>query len=176
MPTALYIREASNNDIATIRDIATITCPDAYGTYISMAQLNYMLDMMYSDDSLLNQMNNGHQFYIAEHDGEAIGFASVSKEANNTCKLNKLYVLPTAQKTGAGKSSQKSGVGKALLFKTIDFATSVAANCLYLQVNKQNNAQHFYSKHGFTIREAAVLDIGGGFVMDDYIMELVFKH
>jgi N-acetylglutamate synthase-like GNAT family acetyltransferase len=167
MPTAIYIREASNNDIATIRDIATITWPDAYGTYISMAQLNYMLDMMYSDDSLQDQMNKGHQFYIAELDGEAIGFASVSKEANNTCKLNKLYVLPTSQKTGAGK---------ALLFKTIDFATSVAANCLYLQVNKQNNAQHFYSKHGFTIREAAVLDIGGGFVMDDYIMELVFKY
>ena len=167
MSSALHITEASKNDIATIRDIATITWPDAYGTYISMAQLNYMLDMMYSDDSLLDQMNKGHQFYIAELDGEAIGFASVSKEANNACKLNKLYVLPTSQKTGAGK---------ALLFKTIDFATSVAANCLYLQVNKQNNAQHFYSKHGFTIREAAVLDIGGGFVMDDYIMELVFKH
>jgi len=167
MSTVLHIREASKNDIATIRQIATITWPDAYGTYISMAQLNYMLDMMYSDDSLLYQMNNRHQFYIAEHDSEAIGFASVSKEENNACKLNKLYVLPTAQKTGAGK---------ALLFKTIDFATSVAANCLYLQVNKQNNAQHFYSKHGFTIREAAVLDIGGGYIMDDYIMELVLSY
>jgi len=167
MSTALHIREASKNDIATIRDIATITWPDAYGTYISMAQLNYMLDMMYSDDSLLNQMNNGHQFYIAEHGSEAIGFASVSKEANNACKLNKLYVLPTAQKTGAGK---------ALLHKAIEYATVLGANYLYLQVNKQNNAQQFYSKHGFRVREAAVLDIGGGFVMDDYVMELVFKH
>jgi N-acetylglutamate synthase-like GNAT family acetyltransferase len=130
-----------------------------------MAQLNYMLDMMYSDDSLLNQMNNGHQFYIAEHDNDAIGFASVSKEANNACKLNKLYVLPKAQKTGAGK---------ALLHKAIEYATALGANCLYLQVNKQNNAQQFYSKHGFTIREAAVLEIGGGYIMDDYIMELVF--
>ena len=167
MSNTLHIRAADVNDIATIREIATITWPDAYGRYISMAQLNYMLDMMYSDNSLLDQMNKGHQFYIAEHDGEAIGFASVSKEANNTCKLNKLYILPTAQKTGAGKS---------LLFKTIDYATSHSANCMYLQVNKQNNAQHFYSKHGFRVREAAVLDIGGGFVMDDYIMELVFKN
>jgi ribosomal protein S18 acetylase RimI-like enzyme len=47
---------------------------------------------------------------------------------------------------------------------------------MYLQVNKQNNAQHFYNKHGFRIREAAVFAIGGGFVMDDYIMELVFKN
>jgi len=167
MSNTLHIRAADVNDIATIREIATITWPVAYGSYISKAQLDYMLDMMYSDNSLLDQMNKGHQFYIAEHDGEAIGFASVSKEANNTCKLNKLYVLPTAQKTGAGKS---------LLFKTIDYATSHSANCMYLQVNKQNNAQHFYSKHGFRVREAAVLDIGGGFVMDDYIMELVFKN
>jgi N-acetylglutamate synthase-like GNAT family acetyltransferase len=167
MSNTLHIRAADVNDIATIREIATITWPDAYGTYISMAQLNYMLDMMYSSTSLQDQMNKGHQFYIAEHDGEAIGFASVSKEANNNCKLNKLYVLPTAQKTGAGKS---------LLFKTIDYATSHSANCMYLQVNKQNNAQHFYSKHGFRVREAAVLAIGGGFVMDDYIMELVFKN
>ena len=167
MSTAPHIREASKNDIATIRNIATITWPDAYGTYISMAQLNYMLDMMYSDDSLLNQINNGHQFYIAEHGSEAIGFASVSKEANNACKLNKLYVLPTAQKTGAGK---------ALLHKAIEYATANNANCLYLQVNKKNNAQQFYSKHGFTIREAAILEIGGGYIMDDYIMELKLNN
>jgi N-acetylglutamate synthase-like GNAT family acetyltransferase len=165
MPTSLHIREASKNDIATIRQIATITWPDAYGTYISKAQLDYMLDMMYSGDSLEDQMNKGHQFYIAEHNSKAIGFASVSKEEDNACKLNKLYVLPTAQKTGAGK---------ALLFKTIDYARSLAASCVYLQVNKQNNAQQFYSKHAFTVREASILEIGGGYIMDDYIMELVF--
>ncbi len=167
MSTALHLREASKNDIATIKEIATITWPVAYGTYISKAQLDYMLDMMYSDNSLLNQMNNGHQFYIAEHNNTAIGFASVSKEKDNACKLNKLYVLPTAQKTGAGK---------ALLFKTIDYATSLSAKCLFLQVNKLNNAQHFYQKHGFTVREASILEIGGGYIMDDYIMELVFTY
>jgi N-acetylglutamate synthase-like GNAT family acetyltransferase len=165
MSTSLHIREASKNDIASIRQIATITWPVAYGTYISKEQLDYMLDMMYSGDSLEDQMNKGHQFFMAEHNSEAIGFASVSKEEDNACKLNKLYVLPTAQKTGAGK---------ALLFKTIDYARSLAASCVYLQVNKQNNAQQFYSKHGFTIREASILEIGGGYIMDDYIMELVF--
>ncbi len=166
MSTSLHIRAADVNDIATIREIANITWPVAYGSYISKAQLDYMLDMMYSDNSLLEQMNKGHQFYIAEQHKNPIGFASVSKEEDNSSKLNKLYVLPTAQKTGAGK---------ALLQKSIDYAISHAANCLYLQVNKQNNAQHFYSKHGFTVREASILEIGGGYIMDDYIMELVFK-
>lgn len=166
MSTSLHIRAADVNDIATIREIANITWPVAYGSYISKAQLDYMLDMMYSDKSLLEQINKGHQFYIAEQNNNPIGFASVSKEKENSCKLNKLYVLPTAQKTGAGK---------ALLQKSIDYAKSLAANCLYLQVNKQNTAQHFYSKHGFTIREASILEIGDGYIMDDYIMELVFN-
>ena len=166
MSTSLHIRAADVNDIATIREIANITWPVAYGSYISKEQLDYMLDMMYSDNSLLEQMNKGHQFYIAEQHNNPIGFASVSKEEDNSSKLNKLYVLPTAQKTGAGK---------ALLQKSIEYAISHAANCLYLQLNKQNNAQHFYSKHGFTVREASILEIGGGYIMDDYIMELVFK-
>lgn len=165
MSTSIHIRAANVNDIATIRDIANITWPVAYESYISKAQLDYMLDMMYSDTSLLDQINKGHQFYIAEQDNTTIGFASVSKEEDNSCKLNKLYVLPTAQKTGAGK---------ALLQKSIDYAISNTASCLYLQVNKQNNAQHFYSKYGFTIREASILEIGGGYIMDDFIMELVF--
>ena len=167
MSIALHIKEASKNDIAIIREIAHHTWPDAYGSYISKAQLDYMLDMMYSDNSLQDQMNRGHQFYIAEHNNIAIGFASASKEDDNACKLNKLYVLPTAQKTGAGK---------ALLLQTIEFASSHDACCLYLQVNKQNNAQHFYSKHGFTIREASILEIGNGYIMDDYIMELKLNY
>jgi N-acetylglutamate synthase-like GNAT family acetyltransferase len=165
MFSSIHIREADVHDIAIIREIAIVTWPVAYGSYISKAQLDYMLDMMYSSASLLNQINKGHHFYIAEHNNTAIGFASVSKEEDKTCKLNKLYVLPTAQKTGAGT---------ALLNKTIDYATSQAARLLYLQVNKQNNAQHFYNKHGFTVREASILEIGGGYIMDDYIMELVF--
>ena len=164
--TSLHIREASVHDIAIIREIANITWPVAYGSYISKAQLDYMLDMMYSDASLIEQIHKGHQFYIAEQLNIPIGFASVSKEEDDACKLNKLYVLPTAQKTGAGK---------ALLQKVIEYARAHAASQLYLQVNKQNNAQHFYSKHGFTVREASILEIGNGYIMDDYIMELVIS-
>jgi ribosomal protein S18 acetylase RimI-like enzyme len=167
MSSTLSIRAANADDISIISAIAHHTWPDAYGSYISKAQLDYMLDMMYSDNSLQDQINNGHQFYIAEHNNIAVGFASVSKEEDNACKLNKLYVLPSAQKTGAGK---------ALLLKTIEYAISHEACCLYLQVNKQNNAQHFYSKHGFTIREASILEIGGGYIMDDYIMELKLNY
>jgi ribosomal protein S18 acetylase RimI-like enzyme len=44
---------------------------------------------------------------------------------------------------------------------------------LALNVNKQNAAAiAAYRRNGFSVREEMVIDIGGGFVMDDYIMAL----
>ena len=45
-------------------------------------------------------------------------------------------------------------------------------------INTNANAQYRedYLKNGFEVTEEVVFDIGNGYVMDDYIMELVFKH
>ena len=43
---------------------------------------------------------------------------------------------------------------------------------LVLGVNKRNaKAIQAYRRNGFTVREEFVLDIGNGFVMDDYLFE-----
>jgi ribosomal protein S18 acetylase RimI-like enzyme len=42
---------------------------------------------------------------------------------------------------------------------------------LFLNVNKYNSAIQFYHKIGFEIAKEEVIDIGNGFVMDDYVME-----
>ena len=45
-----------------------------------------------------------------------------------------------------------------------------------LRVNKKNyNTIDIYKHLGFRIKEAVVTDIGGGYVMDDYIMEYKIK-
>ncbi|MDP1844914.1 MAG: GNAT family N-acetyltransferase [Sediminibacterium sp.] len=155
------IRAATLADIPVIQMIANQTWPDAYGAIISKEQLTYMLEMMYSSTSLKNQMEKGHQFYLFEIDQQPIGFASVSNEGAGIYKLNKLYVLPTTQKTGAGK---------ALLQKSIEHASNAGGQQLILQVNKLNSAKQFYERHGFTVLEEKVLELEHGFVMDDYIM------
>lgn len=161
--STLSIRIAGENDRSAIRMIAEGTWPTAYGHIISGEQIAYMLDMMYSDASLAEQMQKGHCFYLALLDEAPIGFASISQEGEQSFKLNKLYVLPTIQKTGAGRS---------LLDTAITHARESDATTLFLQVNKHNVAKGFYEKMGFTIREEIKLDIGNGFFMDDYIMEL----
>lgn len=183
--TEIQITPAGLNDRAFIRSVSERTWPSTYGHIISQEQIDFMLDWMYSDASLEKQMHTGCAFYIAsikKEDGqlEAVGFCSVSPDdekeegENNSTekvagakahKLNKLYVLPTAQGTGAGK---------ALLNQAIEVAKAAGSSSIFLQVNKHNNAYSFYLKQGFIKETEFKFDIGNGFFMDDYVMRLTF--
>jgi GNAT superfamily N-acetyltransferase len=165
----IIITRAGLSDRAFIRSVSERTWPSTYGHIISQEQIDFMLDWMYSDASLEKQMNTGCEFYIASKqndngDLDPVGFCSVSPE-DGAHKLNKLYVLPAAQGTGAGK---------ALLNKSIDVAKAAGSTSLFLQVNKQNTAYTFYLKKGFIKELEFKFDIGNGFYMDDYVMRLHF--
>jgi GNAT superfamily N-acetyltransferase len=167
--TEIQITRAGLTDRDFIRSVSERTWPSTYGHIISQAQIDFMLDWMYSNESLEKQMNSGCEFYIASIKKEneqwnAVGFCSVSPE-DGAHKLNKLYVLPSAQGTGAGK---------ALLNKSIEVARTAGSISLFLQVNKLNNAYTFYLKKGFIKELEFKFDIGNGFYMDDYVMRLNF--
>ena len=174
----IIITPATLEDRAFIRSVSERTWPSTYGHIISQEQIDFMLDWMYSDESLAAQFEKGHQFYIANLNGAPIGFCSVSAEPNEVenknalggnaskqHKLNKLYVLPSAHGTGSGK---------ALLQKAIEVAKAEGSNSLFLQVNKHNNAYTFYLKNGFIKESEFKFDIGNGFYMDDFVMRLTF--
>jgi GNAT superfamily N-acetyltransferase len=165
--TEISIRLATLADRELIRSISERTWPSTYGHIISQAQIDFMLDWMYSDNSLAEQFHKGHQFFIANLNGTDIGFCSVSDEADDskTFKLNKLYVLPSSHGTGSGK---------ALLEKAIEVSKKAGAKSIFLQVNKHNNAFTFYLKNGFVKESEFKFDIGNGFFMDDYVMRLTF--
>ena len=165
----IIITRAALADRDFIRSVSQRTWPSTYGHIISQEQIDFMMNWMYSDESLATQMNTGCEFYIAsikKEDGklDAVGFCSVSPE-EGAHKLNKLYVLPTAQGTGAGK---------ALLNKSIEVAKAAGSTSLFLQVNKLNTAYTFYLKKGFIKESEFKFDIGNGFYMDDYVMRLHF--
>lgn len=165
----IIITRAVLADRAFIRSVSERTWPSTYGHIISQEQIDFMMNWMYSDESLATQMNTGCEFYIAsikKEDGklDAVGFCSVSPE-EGAHKLNKLYVLPSAQGTGAGK---------ALLNKSIEVTKAAGSTSLFLQVNKLNTAYTFYLKKGFIKESEFKFDIGNGFYMDDYVMRLHF--
>jgi ribosomal protein S18 acetylase RimI-like enzyme len=78
-------------------------------------------------------------------------------------KLDKLYVHPRLQ---------RRGYGGMMIERACEVAYSRCCSRLVLAVNKNNRgAIAAYLKHGFSVGDAVVKDIGGGFIMDDYIME-----
>lgn len=159
----MTIREATTADIPAIRSIAHATWPAAYGGIITPAQIAYMLDLMYSEDALVEQLTmKGHRFLLAEQDGTPIGFAGFEHHFKpGRSRLHKLYVLPAVKGTG---------VGHALLEAVLMAALKAGDAAVELNVNKHNPAKDFYARHGFTIERDEVIDIGHGFVMDDHVM------
>ncbi len=156
------IRLATSADFRAIRTVVHEVWPIAYREMITPAQISYMLEMMYSDDALHEQVQKeGCVFLVYEEDNIIQGFASFSDIGNTLFKLHKLYVYTTMH----GK-----GIGKALLDEVKKRVVEIGGNAIELQVNKKNVAREFYLKQGFTIHRELVLDIGDGFVMDDYVM------
>lgn len=157
------IRIATTRDINAIQNIAYNTWPVTYKKMITTEQIEFMLEMMYSQEALENQFYEGAQFLIAEVESEVVGFASFGLVKENTYKLNKLYISPDVQKSGAGKALLKESIAKIL---------KLGGKQLELQVNRKNKAVGFYKKMGFEIVKEVDVNIGKGFYMNDYIMAI----
>lgn len=160
----LVIRFADLDDIPTIGYLAQQIWPVTYGAILPEGQLDYMLDMNYSPESLNDQITKlHHRFLIAELDEDAVGYASFSaSEDEGVYKLHKIYVLP---------QTQGLGVGRALLDFVTEQILEEGASALRLNVNRYNKAKDFYEKQGFSVTKEVDIEIGNGFQMNDYVME-----
>jgi ribosomal protein S18 acetylase RimI-like enzyme len=123
-----------------------------------------MLAQMYSLDTLHAEIRTQkvrfHQLLV---DGRLTGFAAIGPTGTpGVLKLHKLYIAP---------ESHGLGLGKRLLNHCEAEAAKNGARRLILAVNKRNaRAIAFYQRNGLAIIESVVSEIGGGFVMADFIM------
>ncbi|WP_126653643.1 GNAT family N-acetyltransferase [Chryseobacterium aureum] len=160
--------EAKEKDIPLIRDLARRSWESAYVGIISNEQINYMLGEMYSQDEISKHMKNPnyHYYLIFDEDNDSFeGFMGYEHGyEEGTTKLHRIYLVPESKGKGFGKG--------ALDFLKTKLAES-ADHRVILHVNKENNAKKFYESQGFNVYNELVLDIGNGFVMDDYQMEYI---
>lgn len=163
--TMLAIRSASLDDIPLIQSLSTSIWNKVYPSIISKEQIDFMLNMMYSTEPLTRQMEiDKHDFVIIYLHETPVGFASFSpKTSHDTVRyrLHKLYVEPEYH----GK-----GLGKRLLHHLAHKILQQGGSEIELNVNKRNPAIQFYKHCNFQVENEVVLDIGNGYVMDDYIM------
>ena len=165
MEPTLLIRPAGPDDINSIGFLAQQIWPPTYGSILSSEQLDYMLNLFYSPESLGRQMlEEKHSFLMVEEDEEPIGFAAWSPAAEKgVFKLHKLYLLGGRQ----GK-----GLGRTMLQFIFDDIREKGAKTLRLNVNRHNKARQFYERMGFAVVREEDIDIGQGYWMNDFIMEV----
>ena len=136
-----------------------------YPGIVDPAQIEYMLAQRYEPRLIRAELGRGDVWWDKLMVGdEMAGFASYFlADAPGEMKLDKLYVH---------SRHQRRGYGGMLIERAAGLARARDCRRLTLAVNKENrSAIAAYLKHGFCFADAVVKDIGGGFVMDDYIME-----
>jgi ribosomal protein S18 acetylase RimI-like enzyme len=155
-------RTANPSDIPLIREITQKVWPPTYTHIIGQQQINYMIEKFYSDSVIEDQMLGGHQFLIFFNDGLPMAFAGYSPIEPAVFKLHKLYILP---------SFQGQGFGRTIMEIIIADLKKKKVGELRLNVNRFNYpAIAFYEKNGFKSLKEEDIDIGGGYFMNDFIM------
>lgn len=158
---------ASEAQLPEINRIAHETWPSTFGAILSEKQIAYMLDWMYSLPALREQIiQKKHVFLLAKNETDYLGYASYQLNYNGLpiTKIHKIYLLP---------ASQGKGVGAALMQEIGKIAFENNNTILSLNVNRYNKAVGFYEKSGFKVVGNEDIDIGDGFLMEDFIMEKV---
>lgn len=163
MPTDIYLVQTID-DIDTVSRLAREIWTNHFTPIIGKPQVEYMLDKFQSTEPIKKQISEGCEYYLAKAEDEYVGYtALISDPDNHKLMISKLYTLAKVRGTGAGT---------ALLNHIEYLCSSRDISTLWLTVNKFNeNVISWYKRRGFVIKDAVKADIGGGFYMDDYIME-----
>ncbi|MDE6861593.1 MAG: GNAT family N-acetyltransferase [Alistipes sp.] len=166
MSSPIEIRRAGIGDIEAIRAVADKAFRATYAEILSPRQTDYMMEMMYSAESLHRQIEIERQaFYLAEDNGRTIGYVSIERQDERLFHLQKIYILPECQNRRIGRQ----------LFECAcrHVKTLCPEPCtMELNVNRHNRALGFYQRMGMRKVREGDFDIGNGYFMNDYIMAI----
>lgn len=160
----MNIREVFGDaDIRRMVKVAREVWREANIAFCSPEQVEYMIEKFQSFEAVSGQIMHGYRYFLIEEDGDIVAYFGVQPQGPRLF-LSKFYIL-------------KQHRGRGLFSLGLDFMTELCKGqdmcSIYLTVNRNNtHAYEVYLKKGFKVIEEAVADIGYGFVMDDYIMEL----
>jgi RimJ/RimL family protein N-acetyltransferase len=163
-PVIIPVHDRASIDtiVALARDIWT----EYYTPIIGQSQVSYMLDTFQSHRAITRQIaEEGYLYYlIADKTERWIGYLSVLDQTSDQALfLSKFYLT---------RETRQRGFGREALRFVEELATTMKRTRIVLTVNKNNSSSiAAYEKMGFITIRAIVTDIGGGFVMDDYVMQ-----
>lgn len=164
-------------DQKMLSELAAEIWNEYWPAHIGQDQTDYMVEKFQSYQAIKKDIaENGYDYWFLCADGEGstgywtedgkriIGYTGGKMDmATRRYFISKIYLM-------------KDERGKGYSSKVIDFYTircmGTGMPAMYLTVNKYNDqAIAAYKKTGFEVIDSVETDIGGGFIMDDYIMQ-----
>ncbi len=166
----------SDEDVRVLSRIADEVWHQHFASILSTKQIDYMVEKFQSYPAMLRQRaEEGYQYYFIHEEGDEAALPEHEaygghrgymgfRVDEDAVFLSKLYLLQPYR-------------GRALASRAVEFLISIAQQhgCrkIWLTVNRYNDHTIEVYKHwGFTVAREQCADIGNGFVMDDYIMQL----
>ncbi len=162
--------KAQLNDTPLIEELAQEIFRATYKGILSPAQIDFMMEWMYSQESLRRQISEeGHVYHIVHYGGIPVGYVSVQQQGERLWHLQKIYLREGMQ----GKS-----VGKKMFLKAVEYIreNSALPAAMELNVNRNNvQAWQFYEHMGMHKASQGDFHIGNGYYMNDYIMAMEIR-
>ncbi len=158
----LEILEARPEELGELAELAGRIWTEHYLPIIGAAQVAYMVEKFQSEQAIAEHLWRGQRYYFLRWGGADAGFMGIEKP-EGTLFLSKLYV---------DKAYRGRKISRAALAFLSELCRREGLSSIWLTVNKRNgNSIAAYRALGFsTIREQTV-EIGGGFVTDDFVMQ-----
>ncbi len=162
--TNFNVKKAETDEqIQRITDLAEVIWNEHFTPIIGKKQVDYMVDKFQSYHALKEQLSDGYTYYQIFDSGEFCGYTGIHPGEDNRLFLSKLYI-------------KKDCRGRHLATRTFEFLKELCQengySAIWLTCNKYNeNSLGVYRHLGFETIDTQEADIGGGFIMDDYIME-----
>lgn len=160
------VQSLAASDVDTVSTLADRIWRQHYASIISQQQIDYMLSQRYRPELITAQLSNPDIGWRKLVLGQAIiGFSCCLRiHRSDELKIDKLYIHC---------DHHRKGYGALLVADAVELIRGYRLQSLFLTVNKDNHtAITAYRCYGFEITEDSVVDIGGGFIMNDYRMTL----
>lgn len=166
--TVEIIHVSTPDEITAVEHLAQEIWPQHFTPIIGASQVEYMLEKFQSAEAILSQINSGCEYYLVTVDNEMAGYAGLVPDIDaKRLMLSKIYVK---------RSARGKGVGQSILDFVERKCKAEGLSALWLTVNRFNNGPiSWYEDRGFVTIDEVKKDIGGGFIMDDYVMEREIK-
>jgi len=158
------VKVETDSQVDAVAKLAREIWVQHFRPIIGDAQVEYMLNKFQSSKAIASQLDEGWEYYVATREKEYIGYTGIVPDVvKGRMLISKLYVKNRVR---------GSGVGNLLLDFIEETSRARGFNALRLTVNRFNDKTvKWYFRHGFLTVDEVKKDIGGGFFMDDFIME-----